>query len=145
MNIHHAKVYSYYEIVTIVFYWTMIVFLPVLMVFSYILDLQNRFEVFEIINVALIIVGVVTLVGTVVLLVKKNKLKRIVKTHYRSEFIFLVFINAFSILGFVVLYDYLKGNRNYIANILVVLVALIFAISVYFGKKYFKLDYISRR
>jgi hypothetical protein len=86
-----------------------------------------------------------TIIGTVLILMKRRTLRRRVKTHYRVEFLYLLFISGFSILGSVVIFDYLGGNRDYIANILVVLSALVFALLVFLGRKYFNLDYITRK
>jgi uncharacterized membrane protein len=85
------------------------------------------------------------LIGGLILFLQKNKLKRQVKTHYRAEYIYIVFVSGFSILGSVVLFDYLNGNRDYIANILVFLSAVVFVLLAFFGRKYFKLNYISRK
>lgn len=144
MASHQNKVYSYYVIFNIVFYWLMLILLPVLLVISYAIDLHLLYKTNDIILVSLGLVVLVTMIGTIYMLIKRGKLKRIVKTHYQKEFVFLSFMNVLSILGFVVLYDYLGGDRNYIANILVIISAFLFVLLMYTGKRYFKIDYISR-
>lgn len=145
MKKHENKIYSSYTISIIVYYWSMICFLPILMVFSYMLDLQEIWDPRNIILVSLAINGFMLIFVTLLLMYRKNKLKRKIKTHYRSEFIYMMFISAFAILGFVVVFDYLGGNRDYIANLLVLISAIVFVMLVYLGRKYFKLEYITRK
>jgi lysylphosphatidylglycerol synthetase-like protein (DUF2156 family) len=123
----------------------MIGFLPIVLVFTYLFDLHLIYEPLDIIYFVLSINLFMTIIGTVLILMKRRTLRRRVKTHYRVEFLYLLFISGFSILGSVVIFDYLGGNRDYIANILVVLSALVFALLVFLGRKYFNLDYITRK
>lgn len=138
-------VHSQYEISMIMFYWTMIGFLPIVLVFTYLFDLHLIYEPRYIMLLVLSINILVLMVGTLILLLRRSKLRRKVKTHYRKEFIYLLFINGFMLLGSVVVFDYLGGNRDYIANILVLLTALIFGLLFFFGRKYFNLNYITRK
>ncbi|MFP4478118.1 MAG: hypothetical protein ACLFPM_01635 [Candidatus Izemoplasmatales bacterium] len=123
----------------------MICFLPLVLVFSFTFDVDKIIDPTLYIFIILGINGLTTIVGTVILFIKKDKLKRDVKAHYRGEFIYLIFVSAFAILGFVVLFDYLGGNRDYIANILVFISALTLISLGYLGRKYFKFDYIKRK
>lgn len=145
MKLRKEKIYSHYEVSFIMFYWTMICFLPIVLVFSFTFDVDKIIDPSLYILIVLGINGLVTIVGSIILLIKKDKLKREVKAHYRGEFIYLIFVSAFAILGFVVLYDYLDGNRDYIANILVLISALTLVSLGYLGRKYFKFDYIKRK
>lgn len=145
MEIRRQKVYSRYEISLIMYVWTMLGFLPMSLIISYMLDLHLMYNPIDII---LILLGINVFLGFVVgilIYVQKNKLKRQVKTHYKAEFIYIVFVSVFSLLGIVVLFDYLEGNRDYIANIIVFLAAVILVLLGLFGRKYFKLNYISRK
>lgn len=145
MKHRQNNVHSQYEITLIIFYWSMIGFLPIVLVFTYLFDLHLIYEPLDIIYFVLSINLFMTIIGTVLILMKRRTLRRRVKTHYRVEFLYLLFISGFSILGSVVIFDYLGGNRDYIANILVVLSALVFALLVFLGRKYFNLDYITRK
>lgn len=145
MEIRRQKVYSKYEIGLIMFIWSMLGFIPIMLIISYMLDLHLTHNPKTIILLVLavnIFLGI--LVGLLIFF-KRNKLKRQVKTHYRAEFIYIVFVSVFSLLGSVVLFDYLDGNRDYIANVLVFLAAILLVLLGFFGKKYFKLNYISRK
>jgi len=145
MKLRKTKIYSQYLIINIIFYWTMIGFLPMVLVFSYMLNLHETYEATDIILVVLAVNIVITILGGLLIFFRRDHLKRRVKTHYRNEFIYLFFISAFSILGSVVLFDYLNGNRDYIANILILITAIVFALLVFLSKKYFKIDYISKK
>jgi len=139
------KIYSNYEISSILFYWTMICFLPLILVFLYLFDID---KVVDIRLFMLILLGVnffFTILGTIILILKKDKLKRKIKAHYRYEFLYLLFISGFAILGSVVIFDYLDGNRAYIANILVIITAITLYLLSILGKKYFKFDYMRRK
>ncbi|MDA3931267.1 MAG: hypothetical protein PF513_00870 [Tenericutes bacterium] len=127
------------------FYWTMICFLPIVLVFPYTFDIDQIIDPSLYIVIILGINGLITIFGSLLLFIKKDKLKREVKVHYRGEFIYLIFVSAFAILGFVVLFDYLGGNRDYIANILVFISAVTLILLGFLGRKYFKFDYIKRK
>ena len=139
------KIYSYYEISKILFYWTMVCFLPLILVFLYLFDIDKAVEIKLFMLILLGVNLFITITGTIILLLKKDKLKRKIKAHYRSDFLYLLFISGFSILGSVVIFDYLEGNRAYIANILVVMTAIILYLLSVLGKKYFKFDYMRRK
>lgn len=145
MERRRQKVYSRYEISKIMFVWTMVGFLPMLLVISYMLDLHLYYDELIIIISISIVNAASIMIGVLVLFYERNRLRRQVKTHYRAEFIYIIFVSAFSLLGVVVLFDYLGGNRDYIANILVFLSSLVLVLLGYFGRRYFKLDYISRK
>jgi lysylphosphatidylglycerol synthetase-like protein (DUF2156 family) len=145
MELRRQKVYSRYEIGLIMYFWTMVGFLPMVLIVSYMLDLHLKYNPNYIILTILGVNFLLCLIGGLILFLQKNKLKRQVKTHYRAEYIYIVFVSGFSILGSVVLFDYLNGNRDYIANILVFLSAVVFVLLAFFGRKYFKLNYISRK
>ncbi|QWC00621.1 hypothetical protein KHQ88_03365 [Mycoplasmatota bacterium] len=145
MKLRREKIYSHYEVSSIMFYWTMICFLPLVLVFSYTFDVDQVVEPRRYILIILSVNGLLTLFGSLFLFIKKDKLKREVKAHYRGEFLYLIFVSAFAILGFVVLFDYLDGNRDYIANILVLIVVITLILLGFLSKKYFKFDYIKRK
>lgn len=145
MEIRRQKVYSRYEIGLIMYAWSMLGFLPMMLIISYMLDLHLTFDQNIIILFILGLNLLLSLVVGLLMYFKKTKLKRQVKTHYRAEFIYIVFVSVFSLLGSVVLFDYLGGNRDYIANILVFLVALLLLLLGFFGRKFFKLKYISKK
>ncbi|MFW5794379.1 MAG: hypothetical protein ACOCV1_02740 [Bacillota bacterium] len=139
------RIYSLYEISSILFYWTMVCFLPNILVFLYLFDID---KVVDIKRFMLILLGInlfITIAGTIILLLKKDILKRKIKAHYRYEFFYLLLISGFAILGSVVIFDYLGGNRAYIANILVILTAIILYLLSVLGKKYFKFNYMRRK
>lgn len=140
-----ARIYSKFEIDTILFFGTMMMFLPILLVFTFIFDIDQHLDVNRFIFVSLLVNLVVMVSGSVFLLVKKDHLKRQIKPNYQNEYIYLAAISVFGIFGFVVFYDYMGGNRDYIANILVVLVALLVYILMTLGRKFFKFDYMKKK
>ncbi|MBU1145486.1 MAG: hypothetical protein KJ971_06505 [Firmicutes bacterium] len=140
-----AKIYSLYEISAILFYATMMMVMPIILVITYIFELDQTLNINTFIFWLIIFVFSLTLIGTIVLILKKDYLKRQVKPGYRSEYYYLVVISTFGLLGFIVFYDYLGGNRDYIANILVVLFAIIVFILIVLGRKFFNFDYMKKK
>ncbi len=139
-----GRIYSLYEIAVILFYASVIAFIPFVLVVTYIFDLDQSINIDSFILWLIGIDAGAMAVGTAVLLFKKDALRRRVKPSYRSEFIYLMFISAFAVLGFVVFYDYLGGNRAYIANILVVIAAGLVYILIHLGRRFFKFDYMKK-
>ncbi len=140
-----AKIYSQYEIDVLLFYITMTLFLPVVLVFSYLFQIEQILNINTFIFWLLIVNLVSILVGTIILVLKKDKLRRRVKASYRYGFFYLISLFCFGLLGFVVIFDYMGGNRAYVANILVFLFALLLATVIHLGKKYFKFDLMKRK
>lgn len=138
-------IYSMFEIRTILFYATMIMFLPIILVFTYILDIDTLVDINLFVIYILIANGVILIAGTIGLIVRKDHLKRIVKANYQVEFVYLAVITIFGLLGFIVLFDYANGNRDYIANILVVLFVILLYVLIFLGRKFFKFDYMKKK
>ncbi|XFA99413.1 hypothetical protein ACAG96_02245 [Candidatus Izemoplasma sp. B36] len=139
------KIYSQFEISIIIFYASMVFFLPIILVFTYLFEIDKVLNINIFMFWTLIANSIVTVFGTVYLIFKKDYLKRKVKATYRIEFFYLLFIAVFGLLGFVVIYDYLGGDRAYIANILVLIFALLVFSIIYLGRRYFKFDYIKKK
>lgn len=140
-----SRIYSEYEIQMILFYATMLLFVPNILVFTYIFEIDQYVDILQFIFWLLMSVLAITAFGTGFFLLRKDRLKRRVKPAYQSEFIYLLFISAFGLLGIAVLYDYLGGNRAYIANLLVVIFAFFVFMLITLGRKYFKFDYMKKK
>ena len=139
------RIYSKYEINSILFYGIVILFTPLILVFTYVFNIE---KVIDPIIFLFIVLGanlVVALLGLLILFLKKDSLKRMVKPNYVFEFYFLVIISVFGILGMVVLFDYLGGNRQYIANILILIVVVFVYVLLQLGRKFFKFDFKKRK
>lgn len=139
------KIYSRFEISVILFYLSMIFFMPVVLVITYTFEVDQLLNINTFMFWLLIANVIIMVIGTFLLMLGKDSLKRQVKPTYRTEFIFLILLFSFGVLGLVVLYDYLGGNRAYIANILVVLFAALVYSLIYLARKYFKFDYMKKK
>lgn len=120
-------------------------FLPVVLAFTYIFDIDTVVDINKFILIVSLVNISVVLIGAIVLLIRKDHFKRIVRPNYRTEFIYLAIVSLFGLLGLVVFYDYLGGNRDYIANILVVLFAFLVYVLITLGRKFFKFDYMKEK
>lgn len=142
IKINRPRIYSKYEINSIVFYGTMLLLMPIVLVFTYVFDaFTNNYEVRIYLLILVGITVLFTIIGTIFLLIKRDKLKRMVKATYVQEFYYLVIISIFGILGLVVLYKYLGGSPEYIASILVLSLLLFAYVLLNLGRKYFNLNY----
>ncbi len=140
-----TRIYSQYEINVINFYASMIWLLPIVLVVTYVFEVDQLLNINQFIIWLAISNGIITLLGTVILLLKRDTMKRHVKAGYRNEFVYLLFICAFGLLGFAVFYDYMGFDRQYIANVLIVLAAFLVYILLNLGRKIFKFDYMKKK
>ncbi len=138
-------IYSQYEINAILLYATLIMFMPLILVFTYIFQIEKYLNINTFMLWLIIVNFTLILIGTVILLVRKDRLQRRVKANYRTEFFYLIFISIFGLLGFNVVYDYLGGDRQYIANYLIVILSILFFVLIYLGRKFFKFDFMKKK
>lgn len=139
------KIYSEFEIRLILFYATMILLFPNVLVITYIFDIAEHVNIMRFMFWLLISVVILTGLGTAALFYYRDRLKRRVKPTYRGEFIYLLFLSAFGLLGVAVLYDYFGGNPQYVANVLIFVVALLLYVLITLGRIYFKFNYMRKR
>jgi hypothetical protein len=139
------KIYSQYEINVITFYATMIFFLPLILVFTYLFEVDKYLNINSFMLSILIANMIIMVTGTIYLIFKKDRMKRRVKATYRSEYYYLLFLVTFGLLGFIVVYDYLGGDRTYIANILVVVFSILVYLVIYLGRRFYNFDYLRKK
>ncbi|XMB72542.1 hypothetical protein RJI07_01230 [Mycoplasmatota bacterium WC30] len=139
------KIYSQFEIIVLIFYSTVIFFMPIILVLTYLFEVDKSLNINTFMLWTLFTDLLIMVVGTVFIVINKDKMKRKVKATYRGEFFYLIFLFAFGLLGFIVIYDYMGGNRAYIANILVILFSALLYLLIYLGRRYFKFDYMRKK
>lgn len=138
-------IYSQFEINAILMYATLIMYMPLILVFTYIFKIENYININTFMLWLVISDFVLIVFGTAVLLIRRDHLQRQVKANYRGEFFYLVFMSMFGLLGFVVIFDYLGGNRQYVANYLIVLLAALLYLLIYLGRKFFRFDLLRKK
>jgi hypothetical protein len=141
----HTRIYSLYEIRIILFYASMLWLMPILLVITYVFEFDVILDINLFLLWSIFGVFILTALGTIGLLLNKDKLKRQVKPAYLGEYYYLLFVNALGMLGFVVFYDYLGGDRQYIANILILLAAVLVYVLLRLGRAFFKIDYMKKK
>ncbi len=141
---HGGKIYTKYEVTLINFYATMLWFVPMVLVITYVFEIDQLFNINRFIFWLAMsnLFGIV--VGTFVLLFRRDHLRRQIKPNYQTEFIYLLFISSFGMLGFIVFYDYMGFDRQYIANVLVIVGAILLYILLQLSRKIFKFDFMKR-
>ncbi|MFA6648353.1 MAG: hypothetical protein WCS32_06915 [Candidatus Izemoplasmatales bacterium] len=138
---NRPRIYSKYEINYIVFLYTMVLFVPLILVFTYVFNIEYTFDL-NILLLALLAIDVfITLIGVIFLRIKRDTLKRNVKINYQNEFYYLVIISVFGLLGFIVLYQFFFGITEYIPSIFVLLLVIFVYTLIKLGQKYFNLRY----
>ncbi|HPQ62328.1 MAG TPA: hypothetical protein PLH02_05645, partial [Bacillota bacterium] len=93
-----VRIYSEFAIRMIVFYATMILLLPIILVVTYLFPIGGSFNNLVFMFWAAIAVLCLTGIGTGILFLKRDHLKRRVRPSYRNEFIYLMMISAFGLL-----------------------------------------------
>ena len=139
------KIYSQFEINVLIFYSTVIFFMPIILVITYLFEVDKSLNINIFMLWILLTDILVMVIGTIFIIANKDKMKRKVKATYRGEFFYVIFLFAFGLLGFIVIYDYMGGDRAYIANIIVVLFSALIYLLIYIGRKYFKFDYMRKK
>jgi hypothetical protein len=142
---NRPRIYSKFEINSILFYATMILFIPLVLVFTYVFNIEYSFDVKIFLLFLLGITSLITLTGLTIIILKRDKMKRHVKATYITEFYYLVTISIFGVLGAIVLYNYLGGPQIFIPNIFVILLVLFVYILLRLGRKYFNLKYTKKK
>jgi nitrate reductase gamma subunit len=139
------KISTQFEINAIVFYANMVLFLPLVLVITYLFEIDKHLNINDFMFWTLIANFVILITGTIILAINRDRLRRKVKVTYKDEYFYLIFLFVFGLLGFVVIYDNMGGNRAYIANILIILFAGLLYLAIFLGRRYFNLDYIKNR
>ena len=135
------RIYSKYEIRVILFYGTIILLIPLILVFTYVFNVDQDLNL----NLYFFVLGSINIValiaGTLILFLNRDKYKRQVKATYSSEFYYLLITSIFGILGIIVLYNYLNGPIKYIGNLFVILIVIFAYLLLHLGRKYFNFNY----
>ncbi|MGD9963929.1 MAG: hypothetical protein AB7E16_00930 [Candidatus Izemoplasmatales bacterium] len=135
------RIYSKYEIRVILFYGTIILLIPLILVFTYVFNVDQDLNL----NLYFLVLGSINIValiaGTLILFLNRDKYKRQVKATYSSEFYYLLITSIFGILGIIVLYNYLNGPIKYIGNLFVILIVIFAYLLLHLGRKYFNFNY----
>ena len=138
------KVYNLFQINLILFYSFSILLVPILVVIAYILDLHLVTSANTIILVAVIISAIVFILGLVFILITRDHFQRSLKASYSKEFLWLIIIWAFGILGIGILFIYLGGLEFYVPHIIIPLFLLTYLLVYVVGQKYFNINLLKR-
>ena len=86
------RIYTNFEIKMITFYVTMLFFVPLILVFTYVFDIEETINTRTFLIILSIINGVLTIFGSITFLFRKDQLRRKVKANYKIEFYYIVSI-----------------------------------------------------
>jgi len=138
------KVYNLFQINLIVFYSFCFMLVPILNIFAYTFDLHTITSVNNIILITDIIAIVVFVVGSIYIIFNKNQTQRRLKPSYQKEFVMLVVIFTFGILGIGILFVYIGGLLFYIPHVVIPLFLAAYLILFIVGEKYFNVNLLKR-
>lgn len=138
------KVYNLFQINLILFYSFSALLVPILIVFSYILDLHLITSANRIILIADIISAIVFIVGLSFVLITRDRFQRKLKPSYSREFLWLIIIVSFGILGVGIIFIYLGGLEFYVPHIIIPLSLTTYLLLYVVGQKYFNINILKR-
>ncbi len=138
------KIYNLFQINQIVFYSLCALLVPILLVISYIFDLHNITSVNNIFLVSSVITMITFVVGQTYLLLTKEQRRRKLKPSYQKEFLTLIVIVAFGVLGIAILFIYLGGPMFYVPHVIIPLFLFAYLILFIVGQKYFNMNLLRR-
>ncbi len=138
------KVYNSFQINLILFNSFSILLVPILVVFAYIVDLHLVTSANRIILVADIIAALTFIVGLTFILITRDHFQRKLKPSYSKEFLWLIIISAFGILGTGILFIYLGGKEFYVPHIIIPLFLITYLLLYAVGQKYFNINLMKR-
>ena len=138
------KVYNLFQINVMLFYTFSFMLVPILLVLAYIFDLHIVTSINNIILIADIIAIVIFIVGMIYMFVTRDQYERKLKPSYQKEFLFLIIISAFGILGIAVLFIYLGGPMFYVPHVIIPLFLFTYLILFIIGEKYFNVNLLRR-
>ncbi len=136
------KVYNVYQVKLIVIGIIGIMFVPILLVISYIFDVHLYIKE----NTILIVSGISALFFTSASLVsiymKRDLLKRRLKPNYQKEFTLVMSISSIGVLGAGVLFLYLGGPKLYVPHVIIPLGIVVFSTLYWLGDRYFNISLV---
>ncbi|MBN2604263.1 MAG: hypothetical protein JXR62_00400 [Bacilli bacterium] len=138
------KVYNLFQINLILFYTFSFLLVPILVVLSYIFDLYLVASTNNIILVADIITLIVFVVGFVYMMITRDHFERRLKPSYPKEFLWLILISAFGVLGIGIIFIYLGGLLYYVPHVVIPLFLSTYLILFIVGEKYFNVNLLKR-
>ena len=138
------KIYNLFQINLIVFYTLCFMLVPILLVVAYIFDLHNYTSINNIILIADIIAIIIFILGMLYIFLTRDQYERKLKPSYQKEFLALIIIAAFGILGIGVLFMYLGGLLFYVPHVLIPLFLFTYLILFVVGEKYFNMNLLRR-
>ncbi len=134
------KVYNLFQINLIVFCVTSFLIVPIFIVIAYLFDLHKFTSTNTIVLIATILALLFFAVGLTILILTKEKYKRILKPNYQKELIFIVVLSAFGILGIGILYTYIGGSFFYVPHVIIPLFIVVYSAIVFVGNRYFNVN-----
>ncbi|PAT01218.1 hypothetical protein CI105_07660 [Candidatus Izimaplasma bacterium ZiA1] len=138
------KVYNLFQIYLILFYTASFLIIPSVLVVSYIFDLQVFASTNRIILIADGLGLIFFIIGSLLILINRDKLERKLKPTYHREFNILLVTVSLGVLGINVLYLYLGGDIIYIPHIMIPLFVFSYLIMFIIGDRYFNVDLLKK-
>lgn len=136
----NKRVYNLFQIYLINFYAISFLLVPVFVVFAYLFDLHKFTSTNYIVLIASTISLIFFIVGHVFLLIKREKLQRILKPSYKSEYLTLVVFSGLGVLGFGIFYTYLGGSFFYVPHVIIPVLIVMYVLVAFLGNRFFNIN-----
>jgi hypothetical protein len=98
----------------------------------------------SIILVADIITLIVFVIGFVYMMITRDHFERRLKPSYPKEFLWLILISAFGVLGIGIIFIYLGGLLYYVPHVIIPLFLATYLLLFIVGEKYFNVNLLKR-
>ncbi|MEC9484349.1 MAG: hypothetical protein UMR38_00565 [Candidatus Izemoplasma sp.] len=134
------NIYTVHQINIILFIITSVMFVPIIVVFAFIFDLQTMIDPLTILLIGAAGLGIFIGMGMLLLVFQRQRNYRAVKASYHKEFSYLLFISALGVFGLGIIFTYLGGPAKYIPHVVIPLFLGVYAALFFIGRRYFNVD-----
>ena len=141
----HKKVYNNFQINLIMFYVACFMFVPILVVISYLFDFHLYTSTNTIILIATIILSIFFTVGLIYLLMTREYYERRLKPSYQREMTITLSISAIGVLGLGIMFIYFGGPTYYVPHVIIPVGIGTYSILYFIGIRYFNVSLLNRK
>lgn len=141
----HKKVYNIFQINLIMFYITCIMLVPILVVISFLFDIQEYTSVNTIILLSGIVLLVFFVVGLIYILVTRSYYERKLKPSYSREMTITIAVSTLGVLGLGIMYMYFGGRSYYVPHVITPVGIVMYSILYILGVRYYNVSLLNRK
>ena len=127
------------------FYVACFMFVPILVVISYLFDFHLYTSTNTIILIATIILSLFFTIGLIYLLMTREYYERRLKPSYQREMTITLSISAIGVLGLGIMFIYFGGPTYYVPHVIIPVGIGTYSILYFIGIRYFNVSLLNRK